>query len=88
MNWIPDWILKIFGRKIADKIGLQEGTLDNTKPWYTSKTVISTIVTGIIGVYLSLITSGVHLPVIPAWVITVLSAVGIYGRVTADAKIG
>lgn len=87
MNWIPDWILKIFGHKIADKLGLQEGKMDGQKKWYLSKTIWSSVVSGLIAIYLSLIASGVHLPGIPAWVITILSAVGVYTRVTATDKL-
>lgn len=86
MNW-PDWLIKLFGKNISNKLGLQEGVMDGTKPWYQSKTIWANVVTGLIGVYLSLITSGVHLPAIPSWVITLLSSIGIYSRVTATDKI-
>lgn len=84
---VPNFILRMIGYKIADKLQLQEGGLMPTKPWWQSKTILSGIVTGVVGVYLSLIANGVHLPAIPAWIITILSAVGIYGRVTADTTI-
>lgn len=85
--FIPEWLLRVFGHKIAEKLNLQEGNVP-TKPWWQSKTVLSNIVMGILGVWGSLVANGVHLPSVPAWVITLLSAVGIYGRVTADTQIG
>lgn len=60
----------------------------NVKPWYQSKTILSSAVTGVMGIYLTLVAHGVHLPAIPPLVITVLAGMGIYGRVTADTKIG
>lgn len=87
MNWVPDFILRFFGRKIGDSFHLQEGTLDGTKPWYTSKTIWASIVSGLIGTYLALIQQGIHLPSIPAWLITLLGAIGVYTRSTATDKI-
>lgn len=87
MNWIPDWLLRLFGRKIADKLDLQEGTLDGTKPWYQSKTIIASIVTAVMGLYLA-IAPQFHWPTVPEWLFTILGAIGVYSRVTADSKIG
>lgn len=87
MNWIPDWILRIFGRKIADKINLQEGTLDNTKSWYQSKTIWAAVVAGLLGIYNS-VGAAKGLPAVPEWIYTLLGAIGVYSRVTADTKIG
>lgn len=85
--WIPDFVLKIFGRKIADKLNLQEGTLEDTKPWYQSKTIWAGAVAALVGVYNS-IAAVKALPPIPDWVFTILGAIGIYTRATADTKIG
>ena len=85
--WIPDWLLKIAGHKIADKIDLQEEKNMETKPWYKSKTIISSIVAALIGIYNAV--GGIKgLPPIPDYVFTVLAAIGVYGRVTSDTKIG
>lgn len=84
---IPDWLLKILGKKIAKKLNLQEGKMDGTKKWYLSKTLYAVVVSGLIGVYLQLIQNGVHLPQIPAWIITLLSAAGFYSRATATDKL-
>ena len=87
MNWIPDWILRIFGRKIADKIQLQEDSKMDSKPWYQSKTLWTAIVGGLIGIYGAV--STIHpLPAIPQWVLTILASMGLYGLRTADKSIG
>lgn len=62
--------------------------MDGTKPWYKSLTVWSNICTGAVGAYLTVAASpGVHLPTIPPVVISILSGVGLYGRVKATDKI-
>lgn len=85
--WIPDFVLKIFGRKIATSLKLEEGTMDGTKKWYTSKNLWSCVISGLLGTYLALIQQGVHLPEIPAWILTLLGAVGVYSRATATEKL-
>lgn len=86
MNWMPDWILKLFGKKIADKLDLQEGAMDGTKPWYQSKTILAAVVVGLIGIYNSVATAK-KLPPIPDWAFTILGAIGVYTRSTATDKI-
>lgn len=86
MNWVPDWLLKIFGHKIADKLGLQEGTMDETKKWYLSKGIWTGIVTALLGIYGTL-SIQLHLPIIPEWIFAILGAMGIYTRATAKKKI-
>ena len=85
--WVPDFILKIIGHKIADKLDLQEGKMPETKPWYQSKTIWAGIVAGLLGIYNS-IAMAKGLPPCPEWVYTILGAIGIYSRATADTKIG
>lgn len=84
---LPDWLLKLLGRRIAAKLNLQEGTLDNTKPWYQSKTIWAGVIAALVGVYNS-VAAVKALPAIPDWVFSLLGAIGIYSRVTADTKIG
>lgn len=60
--------------------------MDDTKPWYQSKTVIAGILAGVIGIY-NTISVAKHLPPIPEWVFTILGAIGVYGRVTAKTEI-
>lgn len=85
---IPDWILRFAGRKVADKLDLQEADkMDATKKWWMSKTVIAGILAGVIGIY-NTVAPVKGLPAIPEWVFTFLGAMGVYGRVTTDTKIG
>jgi hypothetical protein len=65
----------------------------DSKKWYQSKTIRAGIVTILIAVYntvrpLLAQYFNVYLPEIPDWVYTILGALGIYGRVVADKKIG
>lgn len=85
--WIPGFILKIVGRKVANKLDLQEDTKMDNKPWYKSQTIWSAAVIGIIGIY-NAVASVKGLPPVPEWVYTILAAVGINGRIKADTKIG
>jgi len=66
----------------------------DSKPWYKSKAVIA----GVIIVFVNLWDNAlvpmvgqylhVTLPFIPVWVYSMLAALGIYGRVKADSRIG
>jgi hypothetical protein len=85
--WIPDFLLKLFGRKVADKLELTEGPMDSTKKWYQSKNIWNSVVTGLVGLYLALAPQ-FGWPAIPEWIFTILAAIGIYTRVTADKTIG
>jgi hypothetical protein len=93
LNWIPNFVLKILGRKVATKLNLQEDSpMDTTKPWYQSRTIWANIITFLIGVYglVGANLSGTFhfvLPAIPAWLITILSAIGVYGRANATTEI-
>ena len=85
--WVPDFILKLFGHKIADKLNLQEDSKMDTKPWYQSKTIWAGVVAAMLGVYNS-IAAVKKLPPVPDWVYTILGAIGVYSRATADTVIG
>lgn len=92
--WTPDWLLKLIGKQVANKIGLEDGNMEETKKWYTSKGVWTGVVTFLLGAY-SLVSVSIMpalgkppLPAIPDWVLTLLGAIGVYSRVTADTKIG
>lgn len=84
---IPNFVAKLAGRLVGRKIDLKEGPLDGEKKWYQSKNIWTSVVTGLIGIYLSLVAGGVHLPAIPEWLITFLAGIGIYTRMTATDKI-
>lgn len=83
--WVPDFILKFLGHKIADKLQLED-TMD-TKKWYQSKGIWTGIVTALMGLYLTL-SPQLGWPSVPDWVFTILGAIGIYSRADASAKIG
>jgi hypothetical protein len=94
MGFIKKLLLRLAAGSAVKSLGLVEGTpMENKKPWYVSKTVWSGILTVLIGAY-DLIganlapTFGWTLPQVPAWIFTVLGALGIYGRVSAEKKIG
>jgi uncharacterized sodium:solute symporter family permease YidK len=84
---LPDFILRFIGRRISDKLNLKEDKNMDTKPWYQSKGVITGIVTGLMGIYLSLAPQ-LHWPAVPNWIFSILGAIGVYARVSADTKIG
>ena len=70
-----------------------EETLAGTKAWYQSKTIIAGALGVVLALYLFIQNNFVpSLPVPPAGIVEtiigILSAVGIFGRVTADTKIG
>lgn len=88
--WIPDFVLKLIGHEVADKLNL--GETMPTKPWYQSKTIWTGIVTALIGIYNAVAGSalpafGHTAPMIPDWIFTLLGAIGIYSRTTTDTKI-
>lgn len=91
--WIPNFVLKILGHTVADKLKLEDGPMD-TKKWWQSKGVWTGVVTFLIGAY-SLVSVTIMpaighgpLPAIPEWVFTLLGAIGVYSRVVADKTIG
>lgn len=60
--------------------------MDDSKPWYQSKTIQSAIVTALAGLWNSVAVSH-GMPPIPEWIYGLLGAVGVYSRVTASTKI-
>jgi len=89
--WIPNFILKLVGRKIAQEAKLEEGPVDQTKPWYRSVTIWSdvfTIATGVIAFVDKDFGTQIAANHWYQVILTVLGGVGIYGRASADQKIG
>lgn len=83
-----NFFAKIAGKLAARKLDLKETTeMNETKPWYQSKGVWTGVVTGVLGIYIS-VAPGLHLPVVPEWIFALLGGLGIYTRVSADTKIG
>jgi len=90
MNKLQKFILE---KIILPKLTQEVKKFMETKKWYQSKTIWSGIITILIAVYNAIQPLlaqyfGIVLPVIPDWVYTILGALGIYGRVSADKKIG
>lgn len=88
--WIPDFVIKMFGRNVAAKLNLQEGTMPS-KPWYTSKTIWSDVVTILLAIlgFVDKTWTGGHIVSSPFYsmALTFLGAMGIYGRATATTTI-
>jgi len=89
--WIPDFVLKMIGRNVAGKLNLTEGTPMPSKPWYTSKTLWSDVVTillAILGLVDKYVTGG-HITASPFYsmALTFLGAMGIYGRTNATTTL-
>lgn len=83
-------IFKKFFARLAGKFAAREIGLEDkmdTKSWWKSKGVWTGIVTGLLGIYMTL-QPQLGLPVIPDWVFALLGGLGIYTRVTAETKIG
>lgn len=90
---LKTFFAKMIGRKVSAELKLEEGKVDDKKPWYKSKSVLSGVLAVAVVVYNAAreplgANFGTNLPPIPEWLIAFLSGVGVYGRVTADKKIG
>lgn len=87
-----NFLAKLAGKWLSNKLKLEDGPMD-TKKWYQSKTVWAGVVAVLVSLYNAVGSNlapalGHALPAIPDWIFTLLGALGIYGRVTADTKIG
>jgi len=83
----------IWEKIVLPKLTQEVKKFMETKKWYESKTIWSGIIAILIAVYNTIQPLlaqhfGINLPVIPNWVYTILGALGIYGRMSADKKIG
>lgn len=92
-QWIKTLFVKKAVAEIEKKLDLKEGPMEQGKPWYKSKGVLSGIVTVLLGTYevakVSLAPQlGWNFPEIPPIVFTLLGALGIYSRITADKIVG
>lgn len=78
---------KLFGKYLKGKLKLEDGTMDEKKPWYKSKNVLTGIVAVVLAAYSS---ASAHfgLPAVPEWIFAILASIGIYTRVVANTKIG
>jgi hypothetical protein len=83
----------IWEKIVLPKLTREVKKFMETKKWYKSKTIWSGIISILIAVYNTMRPLlaqyfNIYLPEIPDWVYTILGALGIYGRVSADKKIG
>lgn len=83
---IPNFIWKLIGKNISKQLKLEDKPMNESKKWYTSKGVWTAIVTGLMGLYLS-IQPTFSLPNIPEWIFAILGAIGLYSRVSANKTI-
>lgn len=84
---MPKWMAILVGKFLGRKIKLEDGKMDEKKPWYKSKTIL----TGIVAVLLATYTTAASqfgLPAVPEWIFGILAGLGIYTRATATTKIG
>lgn len=65
----------------------KEFIMENSKPWYKSKTVWSGIVAIGVAAY-NAASANFGVPPIPEFVFMMLGALGVYGRTTASTKLG
>lgn len=83
-----EWIA---GKWLKMKLNLLEDSkMDGTKPWYQSQTLWSDVLTVVtLGIGIADNHFGTHIASnnIYASIISILAAVGIHGRLTADTKI-
>lgn len=89
---IPDFVLRFFGKRIGEDLNLQEGKMDETKPWYQSKTIwsdVATIAITIVG-FVDVHFTGGKIATSPYYqgILALLGGMGIYTRANATAKIG
>lgn len=79
---LPKWVYRFVGRRIADKIGLEDNMEETEKkspPWYKSKAKVAAIVTVLVGAVQPISTAFGHPIVVPDFVIQLLIGLGIYG---------
>lgn len=94
---IKDLIAKLIAKTISKKLDLKEGPMEDKKKWYQSKTILGAIVGVLFNAYEGIATTiapqfGWNLPPMPPVVVTLintlLGAVVVHGRVSAETKIG
>jgi len=88
MKWLDNLLAKFVGKKIGKQLDLTEGPMETSKPWWKSQTIWSDVLTIVAGVWPLLqevlAGHGINLPAIPGYLLTLLGAAGIHGRITAN----
>jgi len=84
-----DWIFKLIGKNVASKLKLEDNNMayTSTIAWYKSRAIWTAIVTVIIGAVGPISTAFGHPVVIPPWILSLLTGVGIYTTRTATTDI-
>ena len=83
----------MMGKIASKKLGLKDGSMEDKKKWYQSKNVWTGVCVVLFGAYEAVEKNlapqfGWTLPQVPPIVYTILGAMGIYTRVSADKNIG
>lgn len=84
---MPKWIASLIGKFAGAKLKLEDGNMDDKKRWWKSKTVWSGVIAVLVAGYNAAATQW-SIPAIPEWVFALLGGLGVYGRVTAEKKVG
>ncbi len=85
---LKNFVIKLIAKRIEKELDLKEGPMDK-KQWWKSKGFWSNATVVIIGTY-ELVKANMvpGLPSIPPVVLTLLGALGLYSRVTAEKPLG
>ena len=93
---LPKWIYRLIGKKVADKIGLEEDMAEDnvvptnsvdTKSWYKSKSIWTAIFGVVLGAVQPISNALGHPVVIPSWVFELLAGMGLYSLRTATTTV-
>lgn len=90
---IPNFVYTLMGKIAGSKLNLKEDSkMEDSKKWYQSKSIWTSVVTALIGVYAIVQTTlaptfGWKLPDIPEGILAFLGALGVYSRAVATKAI-
>jgi len=83
---IPNFVARLIGKHIAKKLDLGDSKMNDSKPWYKSKGILTGIVTVLVAAY-NTAQAHFNLPPIPDWTFAILGAIGVYSRGVATSSI-
>lgn len=91
MNFITKWVYTLAGKKLIEKLGIQEASMADTTvttstPWYKSKAKLAAIIAAVVAAIGPISTAVGHPIIIPNWVLEILGAIGLYGVRDAITK--
>lgn len=85
---LPNFVYTWIGKFVGSKINLKEDKdMGDTKKWWLSKGIWTAVVTGLMGIYMT-VQPIAGLPAVPEWVFAILGGLGLYSRVVATKTIG